>query len=205
MSQYQVWQCRIYVAANEQLPTGFDAPPRSAAEMAIEAKGVNVIANFSGWGEKPKVCEVAVIENRQPNREAIESAATAPLLDRIAELEANEKFLLAQVQGHTKWRERIIKASEQAYGESAIRYKFSLTKSGKCMNEFPREIDGRWFALVPAEDDGHIGHIARIAELEERNLDLHEDVQRFRAHALNEKDARMALERELEAVRKGQP
>jgi hypothetical protein len=127
---------------------------------------------------------------------AIESAATAPLLERIAELEemnaqlreqntavdkacaeleANEKVLLAQVQGHTEWRERIIKASERAYGESAIRYKFSLTKSGKCMNTFPREIDGRWFALVPAENDGHIGHIARIAELERELEALRKD------------------------------
>lgn len=44
--------------------------------------------------------------------------------------------------------------------------------------------------------------LERIAELEERNRDLHEDVKRFRAHALNEKDARMALEREREALRK---
>lgn len=92
--------------------------------------------------------------------------AHSMLSERIAELEANEKVLLAQVQGHTEWREKIVKASEQAYGESAIRYKFSLTKTGKCMNTFPKEIDGRWFALVPAEDDGHIGHIARLAELE---------------------------------------
>lgn len=111
---------------------------------------------------------------------AIESAATAPLLERIAGLEANEKVLLAQVQGHTEWRERIIKASERSYGESAIRYKFSLTKPGKCMNTFPREIDGRWFALVPAEDDGHIGHIARIAELERELEALRKDAGRYR-------------------------
>jgi predicted RNase H-like nuclease (RuvC/YqgF family) len=42
----------------------------------------------------------------------------------------------------------------------------------------------------------------QVAQLEQRNRDLWEDVQRFRAHALNEKEARMALERELEAVRK---
>lgn len=44
--------------------------------------------------------------------------------------------------------------------------------------------------------------VARIAELEQRNRDLHEDVKRFRNHALNEKDARMALERELAEARK---
>lgn len=95
---------------------------------------------------------------------------------RIEEQDANEKVLLAQIQGHTQWREKIIKASEQSYGESAVRYKFSLTKSGKCMNTFPKAIDGRWFALVPAEDDGHIGHVARIAELEK----VLKDAERYR-------------------------
>lgn len=110
---------------------------------------------------------------------AIESAACAERDARIAELLANEKVLLAQVQGHTEWREKIVKASEQAYGESAVRYKFSLTKAGKCMNTFPKEIDGRWFALVPAEDDGHIGHIARIAELERQLAEARKDVRRL--------------------------
>lgn len=41
----------------------------------------------------------------------------------------------------------------------------------------------------------------RIAELEERNRDLHEDVQRFKKHALNEKAARLELERQLEEAR----
>lgn len=110
---------------------------------------------------------------------AIESAACAERDARIAELLANEKVLLAQIQGHTEWREKIVKASEQAYGESAVRYKFSLTKAGKCMNTFPKEIDGRWFALVPADDDGHIGHIARIAELERQLEDARKDARRL--------------------------
>lgn len=43
---------------------------------------------------------------------------------------------------------------------------------------------------------------ARIAELEQRNRDLYEDVQRFKEHALNEKAARLELERQLEEARK---
>lgn len=43
---------------------------------------------------------------------------------------------------------------------------------------------------------------ARIAQLEQRNRDLYEDVRRFKEHALSEKDARMALERELAEARK---
>ena len=42
----------------------------------------------------------------------------------------------------------------------------------------------------------------RIVELEERNRDLYEDVQRFKEHALNEKAARLELERQLEEARK---
>lgn len=44
--------------------------------------------------------------------------------------------------------------------------------------------------------------LQRIAELEQRNRDLYEDVQRFKEHAQNEKDARLALERQLEQARK---
>ena len=44
--------------------------------------------------------------------------------------------------------------------------------------------------------------LQRIAELEQRNRDLYEDVQRFKKHALNEKAARLELERQLEEARK---
>ena len=43
---------------------------------------------------------------------------------------------------------------------------------------------------------------AEIERLEQRNTDLYEDVQRFKEHATNEKDARTALENEIEALRK---
>lgn len=43
--------------------------------------------------------------------------------------------------------------------------------------------------------------LQRIEELEQRNSDLHEDVQRFKQHALNEKAARLELERQLEETR----
>lgn len=44
--------------------------------------------------------------------------------------------------------------------------------------------------------------LQRIAELEQRNSDLYEDVQRFKKHALNEKAARLELERQLEEAHK---
>lgn len=50
--------------------------------------------------------------------------------------------------------------------------------------------------------DAHSMLSERIAELEQRNSDLHEDIQRFKKHALNEKAARLELERQLEEERK---
>lgn len=49
--KYKIWTCKI-VVVHQDLPTGFDAPPRMAAENAIEAAGIKVLANFSGWGGK---------------------------------------------------------------------------------------------------------------------------------------------------------
>ena len=60
------------------------------------------------------------------------------------------------------------------------------------VKKFARAIE----SAACAERDQH------IAELEERNRDLYEDVQRFKEHALNEKAARLELERQLEEARK---
>jgi len=48
--KYKVWTCKIVVAGDSELPSGFDSPPRMAAEAAIEAAGFTVLMNASGWG-----------------------------------------------------------------------------------------------------------------------------------------------------------
>jgi hypothetical protein len=75
--KYQVWECRIYVPASASISAGFDNPPRSAAQRAIESAGIEIIANFSGWAGTPQEREVAFIENRLP----------VPQADRIEHLE----------------------------------------------------------------------------------------------------------------------
>lgn len=47
--KYKVWTCKI-VIADEETPSGFDSPPRMAAQEAIEAAGFEVLMNASGWG-----------------------------------------------------------------------------------------------------------------------------------------------------------
>lgn len=63
---YQVWECRIVVPAGAELPRGFDAPPRSAAQAAVAAAGIDAVACFSGWGGKPTAGELSVINALAP-------------------------------------------------------------------------------------------------------------------------------------------
>ena len=104
------------------------------------------------------------------NTEAVESAATAPLLERIAELESDRDSWMQQASDRVGDAVEFAKKAEMLERELATERAVSFRD--------------------------------QVAQLEQRNRDLWEDVQRFRAHALNEKEARMALERELEAVRK---
>tara|TARA_R110000868_G_scaffold148839_6_gene371076 strand:- start:881 stop:1090 length:210 start_codon:yes stop_codon:yes gene_type:complete len=49
MQKYKVWTCKIVVPVDAELPDGFDSPPRSAAQAAVE-KECEVLGVFSGWG-----------------------------------------------------------------------------------------------------------------------------------------------------------
>ena len=63
--KYKVWECKIVVAEDAELPKGFDAPPRRSAMAAVEAAGIDVIACFSGWGGKVDKIEKQIIEDRK--------------------------------------------------------------------------------------------------------------------------------------------
>lgn len=47
---YKVWDCKIVVPNDTELPSGFDSPPRTAAVEAVEKAGITVLSCFSGWG-----------------------------------------------------------------------------------------------------------------------------------------------------------
>lgn len=49
-THYKVWECKIVVPADTELPFGFDSPPRSAAKAAVEDEGIEIVACYSGWG-----------------------------------------------------------------------------------------------------------------------------------------------------------
>lgn len=50
IQKVKVWECKIVVPADAELPPGFDYPPRIAAIKAIQNAGVPVLACASGWG-----------------------------------------------------------------------------------------------------------------------------------------------------------
>lgn len=46
----KVWECKIVVPDDVELPNGFDNPPRKAAIKAVEDAGIKVLGCSSGWG-----------------------------------------------------------------------------------------------------------------------------------------------------------
>lgn len=61
--RYKVWECKIVVRADEELPEGFDAPPRWGAINAVEEEGINVVSCFSGWGGRLTKTQRTIVDN----------------------------------------------------------------------------------------------------------------------------------------------
>ena len=59
--KYKVWKCKI-VIEEDDLPSGFDYPPRHAAIKAVENAGFAVIDCFSGWGGSLTDREKAIVD-----------------------------------------------------------------------------------------------------------------------------------------------
>ncbi|KKM23165.1 hypothetical protein LCGC14_1617960 [marine sediment metagenome] len=64
MSDYKVWECKIVVAADADLPNGFDSSPRGAAVKAIEDAGIEVLGCLSGWGGHLNPVEQETLEDK---------------------------------------------------------------------------------------------------------------------------------------------
>ena len=98
--------------------------------------------------------EIDAAEGGNPDVIKLELVAAAELRRLSAENEA----LRFRLDG-------AVKAAEEVFGQKAIRYKFSLDEDGRPYASFPPEMDGRWFALQPAEDDAHIGLCDELVRL----------------------------------------
>lgn len=63
--KYQVWDCKIVVPADIELPNGFDNPPRRAAVEAVRAAGIPILGCFSGWAGRLTEVEHDIIDEEQ--------------------------------------------------------------------------------------------------------------------------------------------
>lgn len=98
------------------------------------------------------------VSAEQRNRAFDSARFLAVELRRLAAVEAAQDALRARLDG-------AVKAAQEVFGEKAIRYKFSLDEDGRPYATLPPEMDGRWYALQPAEDDAHIGLCDEIVRL----------------------------------------
>ncbi|MDD2898972.1 MAG: hypothetical protein PHI31_09695 [Desulfuromonadaceae bacterium] len=64
MEKFKVWECKLVIPSSVELPSGFDAPPRSAVEMVIEGLNIPIVCLFSGWGGSLVESEL-VVANQQ--------------------------------------------------------------------------------------------------------------------------------------------
>ena len=78
-----VWTCKLVVFADD-LPDGFDLPPRMAAETAIAEVG-NVIMNRAGWGGELDEFDREYLELRGYKRSS--DAYIAGLMDAPEDVE----------------------------------------------------------------------------------------------------------------------
>ena len=62
MTKYKVWECKIVVPVDAELPDGFDSPPRSAAIDAVIQSGIPVLTCFSGWGGSLTETQEAIVD-----------------------------------------------------------------------------------------------------------------------------------------------
>ena len=65
VKRYQVWECKIVVPDDAELPDGFDWPPRRAAIKAVEDAGIEVLACFSGWGGALTSVQLEVMKHHE--------------------------------------------------------------------------------------------------------------------------------------------
>ena len=62
VKKYQVWECKIVVPADVNLPSGFDFPPRMAAQQAVLDAGIEIVEVLSGWGGTLYRTELEIVE-----------------------------------------------------------------------------------------------------------------------------------------------
>jgi hypothetical protein len=72
--KYHVWECKIVVRGDAELPDGFDMPPRRAAIKAVESHGIDVVCCYSGWGDSLTDSQRGICDDFAVTQDALKAA-----------------------------------------------------------------------------------------------------------------------------------
>lgn len=94
----KIWHCKIGSVAADTLPSGADAPMRSAVRSRfLTLAGHEPFFIFSGWNGELTEGELAVVENRDPSPDATAS--------RFFYLAMNERLAQKRLEGMRGWED----------------------------------------------------------------------------------------------------
>src|SRR5215216_328369 len=82
----KTWYCKIGGADTNDVPDGGDAPMRDAIERTYRRiVGEDPMYTFSGWGAKLTEPELAVVEDRLPDRSKVTREVPYDVTDEMVE------------------------------------------------------------------------------------------------------------------------
>ncbi len=101
MAKDKVWECKIVVPGDATLPEGFDLPPRSAAQRAVEDTGVKTVAVFSGWGGKLTDTQLEFVDKKDDILLHFGEGMSASMTSMLLVARLDEMGILALHEGQT--------------------------------------------------------------------------------------------------------
>lgn len=88
-----VWQCKVGCIGPLEVPQGGDAPMRDAVERAFRRTiGVDPEFTFSGWAAELTEGELAVVEDRPPERSKVTREVPYDVTDEMVDRAARAMF-----------------------------------------------------------------------------------------------------------------
>jgi hypothetical protein len=67
--KYRVWECKLVIPFDTEVPSEFDAVPRRAAINAV-APHAQILVCFSGWGGKLTESEQQIVDQETERKTA---------------------------------------------------------------------------------------------------------------------------------------
>lgn len=154
--KYRVWECKLYVPADVELPLAADSPMRRGVTATFQKMmGADDIGYdiFSGWGGSVDECEMAVIENREPRIDEVELNNAIDWKERALTAERERSYWRHIARKRQRDKNALVAHMEQikaAYETHAVPDE-SLVLIGRVLRQQPTTSLARLIAKKQAE------------------------------------------------------